>query len=207
MATARKLEVLDQVSNGAKDTIEMTRPFKVSITVQGVAPILLHGWNIEAVEAKGTAAKGSKAKKTDDLESYVYRCPNGNIGLMGDSLRAAMAEAGRYKQDPRSPRKSAKDLVKAALIPLNPYADTGLKEWDYVARHRVVVQRNAITRSRPALNIGWTADFEMLVNLPQYLTVPFMQDLLRDAGVLCGLGDYRPTYGRFSVISFETSDF
>ena len=207
MASKNGVAVLDPVSNGGAVTIEEGRPYRVVVTVQGLAPILLHGWNIEAVESKGAAAKGSKAKKTDDLQSYVYRCANGNIGLQGDSLRAAMAAAGRYKQDPRSPRKSASDLVKAGLIPLIPYADTGVKEWDYVARHRVVVQRSAVTRSRPALHEGWRATFDMMVNSPQYLTQTFLQELLRDAGTLCGLGDYRPTYGRFGVVRFEATAF
>ena len=94
------------------------------------------------------------------------------------------------------------DSVKTGLIPLYPFADLGMKEWEYVARHRVVVQRNSITRSRPALYTGWKCTFEMMVTLPEYLTPSLIQTLLGDAGRFCGLGDYRPTYGRFAVSSF-----
>lgn len=209
MVAKTKAKILDtaQVSNGAAEIIDMTRPFKLTVTVEGVADLLLHGWNIEAVEEKSKAAKGSKAKKTDDLESYIYRTKHGTIALVGDALRAAMAEAGRYHQDPRSPRKSARDMVKAALVPLEPLADTGEKEWHYVAAHRVVVQRASITRRRPALNAGWRITFQMLNNLPEYLTSAFLQTLITDAGQLCGLGDYRPTYGRFSMVGFEITDY
>ena len=205
--TTKTKEIIGPVSNGAVRTIEEGRPYRILVTVQGLAPILLRAWNIEAVKAKSDSVKGGIAKKTDDLESYVYRLPNGNIGLMGDSLRACLAAAGRYKQDPRSPRKSASDLIKAGLIPLTPLADTGVKDWDTVARHRVVIQRASITRSRPSLNIGWKATFDMLVNSPQYLTPTFIQELLKDAGTICGLGDYRPTYGRFAVSRFEALAF
>ena len=198
---------LEPVGNGAADEITATQPYRVVIKVQGLADILLHGWNIEAVAEKGAAAKGSKSKKTDNLESYVHRDEKGLLCLPGDCLRAAMADAARYEQDPRSPRKSARDLVKAGLIPLTPLAPFGIKAWDYVAMHRVVVQRSAITRSRPALRAGWTCTFDMMVNSPEYLTVPFLQKLAASAGRLQGLGDYRPTYGRFSIIGFEVRPF
>jgi hypothetical protein len=200
-----KVTELAPVSNGGEQAVEAARPYRVIIEVQGMADLLLHGWNIEAVEGKAKAAKGSREKKSDNLESYVYRDDKGRLCLPGDTLRAAMAEAARYEQDPRSPRKSMRDLVKAGLIPLNPLAPLGVKEWDYVARHRVVVQRAAITRSRPALRTGWVCEFEMMVNSPEYLTVPTLQHLASSAGRLQGLGDYRPTYGRFSVTSFKTS--
>lgn len=207
MAKNGKVATLDPVSNGAETAILSGKPYRLDVEVQGVAPLLMHGWNIEAVEQKAKAAKGSKEKKSDDLESYVYRTPSGELALKGDALRAAMALAGKFKQDPRSPRKSAHDLVKSGLIPLDEFASLGVKEWDYIARHRVVVQRNSITRSRPALNIGWKCDFSMMVTLPEYLTVPFIQDLISDAGKFCALGDYRPTFGRFTTTSFKTSEF
>lgn len=205
---------IDPVSNGAGELVESTRPYRVVIKVQGLADVLLHGWNIEAVEEKGNAAKGSKSKKTDNLESYVYRGDKGQLCLKGDALRASMADAARYEQDPRSPRKSARDLVKQGLIPLTPFATLstplapkGVTAWEYVAKHRVVVQRSAITRSRPALREGWFCEFDMMVNSPEYLTVPFLQKLVASAGKLQGLGDYRPTYGRFTVVAFDVRPF
>lgn len=203
----RKVEVLEPISNGAKALLEEGRPFEIVVAVQGVADLLMHGWNIEAVEEKSKARKGSTVKKTDNLESYVYRNEAGELCLPGDAIRAAMAEAGRFEQDPRSPRKSARDLVKTGLVPLTPLASLGVKDWEYVARHRVVVQRNAITRSRPALRTGWTCAFHLLVNVPEYLNVPFLQHLVNQAGRLQGLGDYRPTYGRFQVVEFKVVEY
>lgn len=193
------------VSNGAKEEIEEGVPYKATVTIEGAAPILFHEWNNEAVEEKSKAAKGSKAKKSDNLESYVVRCDNGHLAVKGTSFCAAIAVAGRYRQDPRSPRKSAKDLLKAALVPMTLYADTGAKVWDFEHRARVVVQGNGITRVRPALREGWKVTFEVLVNLPEYVSPAFLHDLIILAGKLCGLGDFRPTYGRFRVTSFETT--
>lgn len=192
------------VSNDAGDMIGNSMPYIVRVGLVGTSPVLFHRWSIEGVEEKGGAPKGSKTKKTDDIESYVYRCENGNIGMPGAWLRACIAEAARYKQDPRSPRKSARDLYKAAIIPLTLLADTGVPTWQAVERHRVLVQRNAITRSRPALFTGWQATFELSVLTPEYISKQELNKTIQYAGIMCGLGDNRPTYGRFQVVNFET---
>src|SRR5262252_5546169 len=124
------VSVLTPVSNNGAAVIDLSAPYTARVTVEGTAPILFHAWNTEAVEEKGKAAKGSKAKKSDDVESYVYRCDNGNLGLPGEYLRAAIVLAAKFRQDPRSPRKSAQDLFKAGVISLTELADLGTKEWD-----------------------------------------------------------------------------
>jgi hypothetical protein len=190
------------VTNGGATEIERSIPYRVSLTIRGEADLLFHRWNCEAVEAKSKAAKGSAAKKTDNIESYVYRNEAGEICLPGEYLRQAVISAAKFRQDPRSPRKSAVDLVKAAVVSLTPLASLGVTEWDYEHRCRVQVQRNGVTRVRPALRAGWQASFVFAVNLPEYVSQEMLLGLLTDAGRLVGVGDFRPTYGRFQVTSF-----
>ena len=190
-------------TNGAEDIIEMSQPFTANVKVRGVSDMLFHRWNCESVEAKSTAAKGSKAKKTDDVESYVYRNARGEICLPGEYVRQAIIMAAKFRQDPRSPRKSAFDLFKAAVLSLTDLASLGAKDWDYLDRRRVCVQRNGITRSRPAMLAGWTAEVQFLVTLPEYVSPTILHDVLVNAGRLIGVGDFRPTYGRFAVESFD----
>lgn len=194
------------VTNGAAKTIQLSAPYRVEIAVRGEADLLLHRWNCEAVEAKAKSAKGSAAKKTDDVESYVYRNEAGELCLPGEYLRQAVINAAKFRQDPRSPRKSAVDLVKAAVVNLTPLASLGLKTWDYEHKCRVQVQRNGVTRVRPAIKTGWTAKFIFMVNLPEYVAPELLHALLNDAGLLIGLADFRPTYGRFQVTHFEVLD-
>ncbi|MBK9944376.1 MAG: hypothetical protein IPP13_22480 [Kouleothrix sp.] len=195
-----------EVSNGAEPAIAEGYPYRVEITIEGVADLLFHRWNNEAVEEKAKAAKGSTAKKTDDIESYVYRAPNGNIALPGEYLRQATIHAAKFRQDPRSPRKSAMDLFKAAIVNLTPVADLGSASWDYLDRRRVVVQRAAVTRTRPAMLAGWRATFELLCNLPEYIPPQMLNEVISNAGRLVGVGDFRPTYGRFVVAHFGVLD-
>ncbi len=190
-------------ANGAADLIETEIPYTVEVTVQGVADFLYHRWNCEAVEEKARAKKGSELKKTDNLESYVYRNGKGELSIPGTQLRGAIIGAAKFRQDPRSPRKSAQDLFKAGIICLTQYASVGQKHWDYEDKQRVVIQRNAITRTRPALKAGWRATFQILCNLPEYISPSLLNDVIGAAGKFCGLGDYHPTYGRFQVVSFK----
>ncbi len=199
MATAT---VLKPVSNDAEETVALGEPYTVAVTIRGSAAILFHRWSNESVAAKSAAAKNSKAKKTDDLASYVYRCDNGNLGLPGEYLRQSIIGAARFRQDPRSPRKSAMDLYKAGVVAITELADLGVDEADYIDRRRVLIQRNAITRERPALREGWEATIDLMVLLPEYIDRTTLLEIIGSAGRLIGVGDFRPTYGRFAVTNF-----
>lgn len=193
-------------TNGASEGIELQIPYRVAVTIQGVADLLLHRWNVEAVDSKSKAKKGSAEKKSDNIESYVYRDDDGNICLPGEYLRMSIIAAAKFQQDPRSPRKSAMDLFKAAVVSLTPLASLGAKKWDYEDRRRVVIQRSGITRTRPAFKTNWKATFLMMVNLPEYIPPALLLETINSAGRLVGVGDFRPSYGRFSVTKFENLD-
>jgi hypothetical protein len=189
-------------TNGGAATIETGMPYVATVEITGVADILFHRWNVEAVDAKSKAAKGSKAKKSDDIESYVYRNDKGELCVPGEYLRMSIIMAAKYKQDPRSPRKSAQDLFKAGVIALTPLASLGVKHWDYEHACRVTIQRNGITRVRLAVKVGWKAEFDLQIQLPEYISPELLMAVLADAGRLVGLADFRPTYGRFSTTGF-----
>ena len=184
-------------------SVSMDMPYRVEVEIEGVADMLLHRYLPESVETKSKAAKGSKGKKTDDVDSYVYRNEKNEICIPGEYLRRAIVTAAKFKQDPRSPRKSAMDLVNAALIPETQLASLGKTEWDYLDQRRVQVQRNGVTRIRPAILKGWRLTFVFSVTLPEYVSPQFLNSLIGDAGRLIGIADFRPTYGRFNVIRFE----
>lgn len=193
----------DSPSNGANNLIEQGMPYQVLIEIEGSSDFLFHKWNCEAVEEKSRAAKGSKAKKLDDLETFVYRDENGFLSIPGEYLRGAIIHAAKFKQDPRSPRKSAMDLFKAGVVSLTNMASVGVKDWDYVDKRRVVIQRSAITRSRPALNKGWKCEIMLAILVPEYIDQFLLQEIVNIAGRLVGIGDFRPTFGRFNVTKFE----
>jgi hypothetical protein len=203
-----KLQLTTEVGSPSNDgafQIEQGVPYTGTFEVVGVAPFLFHRWSVEDVEAKGKAAKGSRGKKEDNLEAYVYRDTDGRLAIPNEYFRMTIINAAKYKQDPRSPRKSAMDLFKAGLANINEYCNLGLKEWQYVDRRRVVIQRNGITRSRPALHVGWKCEVAFEVLLPEYISPELLNETMQSGGRLVGVGDFRPSFGRYQVTRFRVS--
>jgi hypothetical protein len=198
-------------SNGASGAIADEQPYIARITVIGTDDLLFHAWNAEAIQEKASSPKGSAAKKTDAVETYVYRDEDNYICLPSEYLRMAIVNAARYKQDPRSPRKSAIELFKAGVVsltnltPITTATGKLAEQWDFIDRQRAMVQRNAFTRHRPAFHKGWSATAKFLVTTPEYISPELLHELASMAGRLVGLGDFRPSHGRFRVTQFMTA--
>lgn len=208
--TVKPLRLISEPTNGGEESIRQQEPYVVSVGLHGMSDMLFHRWNNESVAEKAAAAKNSAIKKTDNIESYVWRNDEGNICLPGEYLRGSIIMAAKFRQDPRSPRKSAMDLYKAGIVSLTNLAPimsngatTPSNVWDYEDKRRVMVQRSGITRTRPAFRSGWKATIELMVNLPEYITPNDLRDVISSSGRLIGLADFRPTYGRFALDTFN----
>ena len=164
---------------------------------------MFHRWSVEAIEIKSKTAKGSAGRKSDDIETFVYRDAKGMLSIPAEYFRMSIINAAKFRQDPRSPRKSAMDLFKAGIAPLEEHCSLGVKDWDFVDRRRVQVQRNGITRSRPAMNVGWKCEVLLQCLLPEYINPELLNEVLQSAGRLVGVGDFRPSHGRFQVVNFS----
>ena len=202
------------VSNAAADDVLAEAPYVARISITGTATILFHAWNNEAVAEKAAAKKGSATKKEDNVESYVYRDADGFICLPGRYLVGSLTDprngSAKYLQDPRSPRKSALDLFRAGVVALTELApiypaesELPARDWDFLDRQRVMVQRQGVTRARPAFHPGWACDLDLMVLSPEYISKSMLHEALTRAGQLVGVGDFRPTYGRFRIDSFQ----
>ena len=200
---ATKVTALSSTTNDAKTDIELSVPYMIEARIEGTSAMLFHRWSCEAVEEKSNAAKGSKSKKTDNIESYLYRDEKEHLAVPAEYFRQAVIHAAKFKQDPRSPRKSAMDLFKAGIATIGELCSLGVKEPDYLDRRRVVIQRSAITRTRPAMLAGWKCQVSLQVLLPEYISPQMLNDTLQYAGRIVGVGDFRPSFGRFQVTAFN----
>jgi hypothetical protein len=206
---SKPTELGPEITNGGALGVDLQIPYIAQIEIEGVADILMHRWNCESIESKSKAAKGSAEKKTDNLESFVYRDRDGFLGCPGEYFRQAIIGAAKFRADPRSPRKSAMDLFKAGIVSLTdvcPFGPNKTKAWHYEHKCRVQVQRNGVTRTRPAFKAGWKLNFSIMVNLPEYIDKAILHEVVSNAGRLIGIADFRPTYGRFVVTKFEVGN-
>jgi hypothetical protein len=204
MATKeKKVVALSHLDNDGAIRMEMGRPYRAIVVIKGVAPLIFHRWSPGDQSVKGTTRKGGISSKTDNVESYVFRNDAGQLCLPGEYFRQAIIGASKFRKDPRSPRASAVTLFKAGLVCANELSSLGVEAWDYLDTRRAIIQRSAISRVRPALHAGWEATFELDVILAEYIEPSLLQDAVSDAGRFIGVGDFRPTHGRFQTIRFD----
>ena len=197
-------------SENATKTADVLGVCSVAATIQGTAPLLLHRYDVRAVAHKTSLPKGSLQRKTDDLESYLYRDERGLIGFPGTNIKRCLVQAGRYFDDPRSSgrRKQATELLSATLLidpdmPLLKVDGLPIEAAEFTDCRRVVIQRQAAARERPGFRAGWRLSFHVTSLDARYVPTTLIRDLLSYAGRFIGIGDYRPDFGRFQVVSAE----
>lgn len=198
-------------TNGADDLIEMQRPYIAEFHLKGVCPLLFRRWNVKEYDEKRASKKGSDVRKRDLPENCIWRNERNNLCIPSEYFRQAMIKAAKFMPDPRNSRKSAMDLFAAGLAAeqeLNEILVDGkpVKDWAYLDKRRGVVQRQGVNRVRPAFHKGWEVKIRLIVNLPEYISQELCQKIGTDAGRFCGLGDFRPSYGRFAVLTFKVAE-
>jgi len=90
-------------------------------------------------------------------------------------------------------------------IPEPKELDTDPDKELYLDMRPVVIQRARVVRLRPCFKSGWKLEFTINV-IDDELPSGILQDVLVLAGKTVGVGDYRPKFGRFSVMHFEVLD-
>jgi hypothetical protein len=191
--------------NSAKHVFAAAEPYSVAAKIKGDADLLFHRWSVEETEAKAASAKGSLQRKISNIENFVWRDEQGGLCLPALYVRGAMIGAARFQKDPSSPRRNAMSIYKAGIVISPKLPSLGVTAWDYEDKCRVVnpTTRGGINCVRPAMRAGWEIAFEIQVILPEYIDEFMLRETLDRAGRLIGVGSFRPTYGRFSVVGWE----
>ena len=85
---------------------------------------------------------------------------------------------------------TALDNVREVLVEHGPHAV--IQAWELV--------------SWLSSRLGWKVEVELMVHLPEYIPPVLLRQVLDDAGRLIGVGDFRPTFGRFAVSNWDVQD-
>ena len=160
----------------------LSHPYSATVRIRGVTDLLLNRW------------RDRNGAKDDDYEGCVYRTPDGDLGLPGAYLRGAIIQAADFY--------GLASVFRTGIACLPDVASLGRRTWDYLDRRRVRIRGRSTIRIRPAIKAGWEAEFEVLVTDPYRIVPPLLQTIIEKAGLIAGLGDFRPTFGRFEVIRF-----
>lgn len=167
------------------------------VKIEGTKPLLMHA--PVGIGDKPTMRRGEHLEPQKEAEGYLYKDNNGNIGIPSYLIKACIRNAGRnYKIKGRGSTFSS--IIRAGIdiepdfIPIN-------SSW-VVDSRPVVVKRSMIIRNRPRFD-SWSLEFKIINKDPTIIHMETLKRILEDAGKFYGIGDFRPEYGLFKVISFE----
>jgi hypothetical protein len=183
----------------------------VKATLVGVAPLLMHNGRLADPTNKFTKEikkVATKRKKTEEdfleLKRLEWRGSlleddDGNIAMPADYILAlVIAGAKKHKRG-----QDAKAGVYEAK-PFFPFIHAGPKGIDelwedgrFCDYRGVKVQQARTMRARPIFRT-WSVPVELLVD-PEIMNPGDAIEALKMGGERCGLGDFRPRYGRFVV--------
>lgn len=177
---------------------------RVSGTIEGVAPLLFSRMY------QDLGAPGGKPSPEEIAQEPFMKLHRDEHGCFIPSVSFKQcllngAKMGNIKDG----RRSYATVLEATFFPEgNLYL--GKETFDDVfetwGRRPPGPRGAAIMLRYPRFAVGWCADFTGILTMGDQHTVAAVQQALEAAGLLVGLGSWRPEYGRFIVRSFRNGD-
>lgn len=180
--------------------------YQIKVTYEGIAPILFNRFTEEQKEALETRRTGgTRTKKGSEKEALgkVYRnskglyCPAANI-------KKSFLN-GITKGNIKEGRGSARPYLEATVFVQPTEVPFGVKEADFIheVTGRIPPKTGArVVIRRPGLKEGWRLSFTLMV-VDDRRSDESIKRGCEEAGLLVGLCDGRPEYGRFIVKEWE----
>lgn len=178
--------------------------YRIKFRIKSLSPILFNAWTAAAKEKldKGsTGGKMSVEQRIDEASEKVYRNAEGMFVPAGN-LESCLV-AGAKKAGLKRGRAGLAPYLEATVFIEERELSLGVTDPDGI--HEVMGKRPARTGAaviirRPILN-EWSIGGTMAV-LDDRMDPEQIQTALAEAGLMAGLGDWRPKYGRFEVSEF-----
>lgn len=122
--------------------------------------------------------------------TYVNPSPNDRPAMTGEVVRLAIVRAG-----------VSRGLVdiREMVRPKTQAVEWGA--WDFEKKYTQAVRGELQPHVRPAMKKGWEASFAFEVD--DQLPPEQLQQVLKEAGMVYGVGALTPRYGKFEVEDFR----
>lgn len=192
------------------------KDYKVSI--EGVTPLLMHNGRLadptnphaRGMKEISSASRGGmsddqfQAMSDLEWEGGMYHDDKGRPVIPGEMIEAALIGGAKKVRLGADAKIAVMCPDDAALDYDGPKDYLKLKDKpEFRDVRRVRIQKNAIMRTRPKFN-KWGATLTIRVTKGTKLDdADKVQRMVEDAGMLVGVGDYRPRFGRFVVTDFK----
>lgn len=182
---------------------------RILVEIKGLCPILFNRFTEKAQEGliKGSSGKRlSKEDKLKEAEDKVYRKKGvKEIGIQAVAIKKTLIE-GCGLTSIKIGKRSAVGYLKGGVfleedfVPIikKPKPD-GIHE----CSGRIPPRTGARAMIyRPYVDTGWKALFHLIIAHPR-ISIDIVKNALDEAGLIVGLLDHRPDFGRFIVTKFE----
>jgi len=173
----------------------------IKVEVEGVSSLLQHKYTFRDERAVHGKRRSGAQDHTEEWKASLFKEPRIGIYQPGLHLEAALVKAAANFQIPGRGKKTYQQLFRSAVFVSPEKIPLRKQEPDRIHKSRVIVARAAVERYRPEFVAGWRLQFELTV-LDDQIPREIVKDILEYAGAFCGIGDWRPRYGRFRVLTF-----
>lgn len=187
------------------------------IKIEGIKPILFHAFREEALDKKKTKS-GSTGNNPEEWKTTVIMDEDRKLYLPASYLFAPIKEAGKYTKIGRGSivKHVAATLEvlteRIYLIGRSVPSDAEVVELKNATSMPVYLDVRSVVnpmtkgrnlRYRIACSPGWQCEF-MITWDDSVLSASQMEQLIKDAGIMCGSGCGRAIgFGRFKVLEFK----
>ncbi len=173
----------------------MRKVQKYKVEIVGIRPLLQN----DSFGTETNAKKGQVYDPQEEAEKRLILDKDDNICQKASHIEGAMTKSATdFKV---SGRKTYKDLFKSAVT-VEPVMILHLiPDW-VIDSQSVKVQQARIMRCRPRFD-EWRLRFQIVVS-DERIQPLILKQILENAGLYIGIGDYRPKYGLFEIEEFKT---
>lgn len=186
---------------------------KLTATLKGIAPLLMHNGQLadpmnEHARILSAALKEAKKSRTDTAWEVAYKAEFlGGLYLdeklepclPGELIEATIIEGAKKSKQGKEVRAGVIVDGNFALKYKGPRTADDLWKAKFYKTASARVGQNRVMRTRPMFP-EWACVFTVQFN-PGLINRKDLIRFIEKAGAEVGLGDYRPRYGRFEMVS------
>lgn len=171
--------------------------YTIDAAIRGTAPFLYNRYT-----EKARAGKLRKEELLEEATRRVYRNDAGELIVPRWNLKRCLMD-GAQRGEVKHGKKSIVPYFQA-LVVVDGDPSFGTPDYDRVDEHlgRIPPRTGPMVMLyRPLLETGWRLTFRLLV-ADTTIHPDTVRQIVTFAGVLVGLGAWRPEYGRFVLDAF-----
>lgn len=182
---------------------------KITIKVRGISPLLMHSDRFANPLDPATKAHkeltGKRKKTDDDHEAIAHSEWKGSLYIdetgpyiPGQNFDASIIAGAKMQKLGSTVKRAVQVLDDRVYLDYpGPKSAEALFVPEYIDVRGVKVGTAKVMRCRPVFR-EWGAQFSIAYN-PEQINLTDLVKAISDAGMLVGVCDYRPRFGKFTV--------